>query len=191
MPTPNALFHTIYGRNLVGELRHFVHRPYLVVTMEDLWPRFGPAFDAAGPGSPLAGVHLVRTLEAAELKAASPGWPSWDLSARQLCDLELLLSGAFSPLSGYLGREDYESVCDAMRLADGTLWPMPVTLDLPEDRADGLERGCPLALRDPEGVMLAVLHLEEVWKPDPQAEAERVYGTRNPAHPGVSGFRVP
>jgi glycerol dehydrogenase-like iron-containing ADH family enzyme len=70
MPNSNALFPTIYGRNLVGELRHFVHRPYLVVTMEDLWPRFASAFDKAGPGSPLAGVHLVRTLEEPELEAA-------------------------------------------------------------------------------------------------------------------------
>ena len=64
MSTTNALFPTIYGRNLVGELRHFVHRPYLVVTMEDLWQKFEPAFDKQ-----LAGVHLVHTLEEQELEA--------------------------------------------------------------------------------------------------------------------------
>ena len=57
-----------------------------------------------------------------EIRAASREWPSWDLTPRQLCDLELLLEGAFSPLSGFLGQADHDAVCDRMRLADGTLW---------------------------------------------------------------------
>jgi sulfate adenylyltransferase len=121
-----------------------------------------------------------------ELKKASRNWPSWDLTSRQICDLELLLDGAFSPLRGFLGREDHESVCDRMRLADGTLWPVPVTLDVTEDAAGQLEPGGALALRDPEGVMLAALHVEEIWRPDRGSEAERVYGTRNAEHPGVA-----
>ncbi len=116
----------------------------------------------------------------------SRDWPSCDLSARQLCDLELLLNGAFSPLRGFLGREDYEPVCESMRLADGTLWPMPVTLDVPEAVARAVGRGASLALRDPEGVMLAALHVADVWKPDREAEAERVFGTTNREHPGVA-----
>src|SRR5271163_1142035 len=71
----------------------------------------------------------VPAARAAELKAHSKDWPSWDLSARQLCDLELLMSGGFSPLRGFMNRADYEGVCHNMRLADGTLWPMPITLD--------------------------------------------------------------
>src|SRR4051794_40483952 len=69
---------------------------------------------------------------AAELQAASRDWPSWDLTPRQLCDLELLLNGGFSPLGGFMTRADYDGVCESMRLADGTLWPMPITLDVPE-----------------------------------------------------------
>src|SRR5437660_9906337 len=90
----------------------------------------------------------------AELKAASADWPSWDLTARQLCDLELLANGGFSPLSGFLGRVDYESVCSSLRLADGTLWRIPVVLDLPDEVAEGLQVGSSPALRHPEGVML-------------------------------------
>src|SRR3954462_11695603 len=78
---------------------------------------------------------------AAELKAASADWPSWDLTARQLCDLELLANGGFSPLSGFLGRADYESVCSSMRLADGTLWTIPVVLDVTEEFAEGIDVG--------------------------------------------------
>jgi sulfate adenylyltransferase len=119
----------------------------------------------------------------ADLRAASSAWASWDLTARQACDLELLANGAFSPLTGFLGRADYDAVCHEMRLADGTLWPMPVTLDLPEDLA---RVGTRLALRDPEGVMVAALEITEAWQPDQELEAKAVFGTADPAHPGVA-----
>jgi len=131
-------------------------------------------------------VLLAEALRAAELKAASRDWPSWDLTPRQLCDLELLLNGGFSPLEGFLTRSDYESVCASMRLANGLLWPVPVTLDVPEDVARRIGPGGTLALRDPEGVLLAALHVEDVWKPDRDAEAEAVYGTTAHEHPGVA-----
>jgi sulfate adenylyltransferase len=108
---------------------------------------------------------LVGTERAQELAERATHWQSWELSKRQLCDLELLLSGAFSPLQGFLGRSDYESVCASMRLADGTLWPIPVMLDVPESIVGHLGDGS-LALRDPEGASLAVLHLQEIWRPD-------------------------
>jgi sulfate adenylyltransferase len=122
----------------------------------------------------------------AELKAHSKEWPSWDLTARQLCDLELLVTGGFSPLRGFMTRADYEGVCQNMRLASGTLWPMPVTLDVTEEFAKKLTPGTSkIALRDPEGVMLAVLHVEEVWQPDRKAEAQAVFGSTSAAHPGA------
>jgi sulfate adenylyltransferase len=121
-----------------------------------------------------------------ELRAASRDWPSWNLSARQVCDLELLLNGGFSPLPGFMCRADYDSVCRLMRLADGTLWPIPITLDVSEEAARELERGGKLVLRDPEGVMLAVLHVEESWRADKTEEALRVFGTASPEHPGVA-----
>jgi sulfate adenylyltransferase len=132
---------------------------------------------------------LVDDARAAELKGLSLELPSWDLTDRQVCDLELLLNGSFSPLRGFLNRTDYESVVADMRIADGTLWPMPITLDISEDAAEGLAPGMGLALRDPEGVMLAVVHIEDVWRPDKQAEAKGVFGTENVEHPGV-GYLV-
>jgi sulfate adenylyltransferase len=129
---------------------------------------------------------FVDPERAAELRLASRDWPSWDLTPRQLCDLELLLDGGFSPLRGFLTRGDYEAVCATMRLADGTLWPIPVVLDVPEPVALALGPGAPLALRDPEGVLLAVLRVDDVWRPDREAEARAVYGTTDRAHPGVA-----
>ncbi len=129
---------------------------------------------------------LVDEDRATELRNASRDWPSLDLTPRQLCDLELILGGGFSPLRGFMTRKDYERVRDEMRLGDGTLWPMPITLDISEELAKGLEPGMRLALRDPEGVMLAVLCAEEVWQPDRELEAKKVFGTASREHPGVS-----
>jgi sulfate adenylyltransferase len=131
-------------------------------------------------------VNLLATPERIfELQAASRDWPSWDLTPRQLCDLELLLTGGFSPLRGFMSRADYESTCSKMRLADGTLWPIPITLDVPEEFARTIGPGSVVALRDAEGVMLAALHVDEVWKPDREAEAKMVFGTTSLVHPGV------
>ena len=122
----------------------------------------------------------------AEIQAKSRDWPSWDLTPRQICDAELLLNGGFSPLRGFMCRADYESVCNSMRLADGKLWPIPITLDVTEEFARSIKPGSLVALRDPEGVMLAVLHVEEIWQPDLKHEAESVYGTVSLNHPGVA-----
>ena len=128
---------------------------------------------------------LVTGARAAELKAASASFPSWDLTDRQLCDLELLSNGGFAPLQGFMNRADYESVCSSMRLADGTVWPMPIVLDVTEEAAEKLSAGTDLALRDSEGVMLAVLHVEDVYRPDRRVEAQLVFGTTETEHPGV------
>src|SRR3990172_11175013 len=121
-----------------------------------------------------------------ELKAASRDCPSWDLTPRQLCDLELLLNGGFSPLTGFMGKADFDGVVANMRLADGTLWPIPITLDVPESLAREVRDGSMLALRDAEGVMLAALRVDEVFHPDRGAEAKAVFGTDSLEHPGVA-----
>ena len=121
-----------------------------------------------------------------ELKSQSRDWPSWDLTGRQLCDLELLLNGGFSPLEGFLGKADYQSVCEKMRLADGTIWPMPIMLDVSEELAGKLKESSMLALRDAEGTMVAALKVTEIWQPDLNAEAKKVFGSTNPEHPGVA-----
>jgi len=122
-------------------------------------------------------------------KDAAVDYPSWDLTERQLCDLELLANGGFSPLEGFMGQADYERVVTDMRLADGTLWPMPVTLDVSEAFANGIASGDRVALRDPEGVILAILTVSDIWRPDREVEAERVFGTTDPGHPAVSWLR--
>ncbi|MEO0711298.1 MAG: adenylyltransferase, partial [Pseudomonadota bacterium] len=117
-------------------------------------------------------------LEAAEL-------PSWDLTPRQVCDLELLMNGGFAPLKGFLDEEDYTSVVETMRLKDGTLWPMPITLDVSQEFADSIEPGQDIALRDAEGVILATLSLSDKYVPNKAREAEKVFGADDQAHPAV------
>ena len=129
---------------------------------------------------------LLKPEYAAEIKAESRDFPSWDLTPRQICDLEMLLNGGFSPLTGFMNKDDYESVCERMRLANGLLWPMPITLDVSEAFAKTLTPGrTRVALRDAEGVMIAILQVEDVWQPDREAEAEAVFRTSSQVHPGV------
>ncbi|MHB8622298.1 MAG: bifunctional sulfate adenylyltransferase/adenylylsulfate kinase [Sulfuricaulis sp.] len=128
---------------------------------------------------------LVDEARAALLKKELHRFPSVTLTQRQLCDLELLINGAFSPLRGFMIREEYESVRDKMQLPDGLLWSIPITLDIPGTTAEKLELDGYLGLNDPEGFMLAVLRIRNIWKPDKQREAELVYGTASLAHPGV------
>ena len=116
-------------------------------------------------GGSLKNLYLEGEAREAE-RANAVDYPSWDLTSRQLCDIELLLNGAFSPLEGFLGKADYDSVCDKMRLADGTLWPMPVTLDVSEAFASELSVGDSVALRDLEGVNCATLVISDIWRPD-------------------------
>ncbi len=128
---------------------------------------------------------LVDTAIAEELRISSLSFPSLTLTKRQLCDLELLINGGFAPLRGFMDRAAYESVVQDCRLPDGTLWPIPVVLDLDAALAGALEPGQKLALRDPEGFMPAVLTVSELWEADKVREAEAVYGTASDGHPGV------
>jgi sulfate adenylyltransferase len=111
---------------------------------------------------------------------------SWDLTDRQICDIELLLNGAFSPLEGFLTQADYEGVVKDMRLPSGVLWPMPITLDVSEEFAQQAKVGETIALRDPEGALIATLEVSDNWAPDKAQEAQSVFGTADQAHPGVN-----
>ena len=128
---------------------------------------------------------LVDEERANVLKELSLHIFSITLSERQMFDLELLMNGAFSPLKGFMSNQDYEAVLDRMRLQDGTLWSIPICLDIMEKEAIKLETGQSVALRDPEGFMLAVMHVEDIWPVDKRREANAVYGTENMKHPGV------
>ena len=121
-----------------------------------------------------------------QLESEARNLAKWVLTARQLCDIEQLLTGAFSPLRGFMNRADYQAVLDEMRLSDGTLWPMPIMLDLPESVAVQLDQGDRLALMHPEGVLIAVLTVNDVWNPDKAEEAQKVFGTTDTFHPGVN-----
>jgi len=118
-------------------------------------------------------------LEAAEL-------PSWDLTERQVCDLELLMNGGFNPLKGFMSEADYNGVVEDMRLTDGTLWPMPITLDVSERFAESIGPEQDIALRDEEGVILAILSVTDRWTPDKSREAAKVFGADDLAHPAVN-----
>ncbi|OUS04228.1 adenylyltransferase [Rhodobacterales bacterium 52_120_T64] len=123
---------------------------------------------------------------AMKLKVEAGELPSWDLTARQLCDLELLMNGGFNPLKGFLGEEDYDGVVKDMRLADGSLWPMPINLDISDAFAETVKPGQDIALRDPEGVILAILSITDKWTPNKSLEATSVYGADDIAHPAVN-----
>ncbi len=136
-------------------------------------------------GGELNELYLAAEAAGAE-KLKAKDYASWNLTQRQICDLDLLLNGAFSPLTGFLGKADYESVCDTMRLVNGVLWPIPVTLDVSESFAESIAAGQTIALRDQEGVLIATLEVTDLWQPDKMAEAEKVFGTTDNTHPGVN-----
>jgi sulfate adenylyltransferase len=123
---------------------------------------------------------------AAEEKLKARDYKSWDLGQMQLCDLELILNGAFSPLEGFVTRQEYQGIIENMRLPSGLIWPIPVTLDVTPNFAAALSEGETIALRDPEGVIVATMEIQDIWTPDKAIEAAAVFGTEDDAHPGVN-----
>ena len=124
--------------------------------------------------------------EAVALREEAKELPSWELTPRQLCDIEMILNGAFSPLEGFMTKNDYDGVCKDLRLESGTIWPIPITLDLSEEFASSIKDGDRVALRDSEGLTIAVLTVEELWTPDKQSEARQVFGSEDTLHPAVN-----
>ena len=111
--------------------------------------------------------------------------PEIILNNRQICDFELLATGVFSPLQGFMKQIDYESVLDRMRLESGDLWPIPICLDIPENLASTLEPGQSVTLRDEEGFLLGIMNIEDLWPIEIEKEALAIYGTTDKTHPGV------
>ena len=135
-------------------------------------------------GGDLKNLYLSADAASTEQKAARE-YASWDLTERQLCDIELLLNGAFSPLEGFLNQADYDSVVARMRLTSDVLWPMPITLDVSEEFSSSIKPGDKVALRDLEGVVIATIEVGDIWTPNKKIEAEGVYGSVDEAHPAV------
>ncbi len=129
---------------------------------------------------------LIATGDRAKaLKDEALELPSITLTPRQICDIELLLNGGFSPLKGFMNRVDYDAVVDSMRLSSGVLWPIPITLDVSEESSGQFGTGDRVALRDQTGLLLAVLTVGDIWQPDRKREAEKVFGSQSRAHPAV------
>ncbi len=126
----------------------------------------------------------IRGIERDRVMRRAARLPKLRLSVRQISDLLMIASGAYSPIEGFLGEADYRAVVSGMRLANGVIWPIPITLAVSSDEASSLRIGEDVALYQ-EDQLLAVLHLAEKYTTDKSREAESVYRTTDQAHPGV------
>jgi sulfate adenylyltransferase len=138
---------------------------------------------------PHGGTLVDRRLDAAAaaaLAGEAAGLPAITLSRKQACDLEMIATGAFSPLTGFVGQADFESICRSMRLADGTVWPIPITLAVDDAVKATLAVGGRAALKHHDGTLLAVITIEEIYAHDKALEIPNVFRTEDTAHPGVA-----
>ena len=129
--------------------------------------------------------RLVDAGAAATLVKEAASLPKITLSRTEACDLEMIAIGAFSPLRGFVGQTDFESICREVRLADGTPWPIPITLAVDDSVKAGLEVGRRAALAHSDGTLLGVIDITEIYRHDKALEIPNVYGTEDAAHPGV------
>lgn len=142
------------------------------------------AFNAPAHGGSL--INRISTgRERDEILARAPELPSLTLSPWEISDVELIAAGGFSPLNGFMGSRDYRRVVEEMRLASGLPWSIPVTLAVSRQTAAGFKEGGEIALKDAGGTVLGVLELAEKFTYDKENEAQKVYRTTDPAHPGV------
>jgi sulfate adenylyltransferase/3'-phosphoadenosine 5'-phosphosulfate synthase len=132
--------------------------------------------------------RMAKPDEVAAWRVRASSLPSITLNARQLSDVEMIGIGAFSPLTGFMGSADYDSVIEDMHLTNGLVWPIPVTLATTPDVAESLKIGGPVALRNASGDLVAILDLAEIYSSDPEREASKVYRTTETAHPGVAAL---
>ena len=124
--------------------------------------------------------------QATEIRERAPELTHITLSARETADLDLIAVGAMSPLTGFMNRADYDRTVSEMRLADGTLWSLPITLSAPADTARRLRQGQDVVLVDASGRHLAILSVDQVYDYDKEVEAQNVFATTDEAHPGVA-----
>lgn len=144
-----------------------------------------------GEIAPHGGVLIDRMLTGAErdaaiARAASLNAKQIALSPTSISDLELLATGVLSPLTGFMGKRDYDTVVESMRLANGLVWSIPITLAVAREVADTLKIGQEIALTEPDGHLLALMTLAEKFKYDKTREAQNVYRTTDEKHPGVA-----
>jgi sulfate adenylyltransferase len=143
-----------------------------------------PAMTIPAHGGKLINLYADQSLTAIEIEKAKES-PAWILTKRQLCDVELLLNGAFSPLTGFLIEDDYNLVLETMRLKQGTLWPIPITLDVNATFAILVEKSSHIALKTAEGILIATMEVSDCWQADKKREAELFFSTTDESHPGV------
>ncbi|TCS95096.1 sulfate adenylyltransferase [Hazenella coriacea] len=136
------------------------------------------------------GGHLVNRM-VAEIKRdewlkKADTYPSITIPHTTVSDLLCIATGVFSPLTGFLTEKDYQSVCDDMRLQDGTVWSLPITLSIPEESITEIRRAPYVSLRDSTRRIVAIVQVESIYEVDLFKEAKQVYGTTDPQHPGVA-----
>ncbi|MED4311402.1 sulfate adenylyltransferase [Heyndrickxia coagulans] len=134
---------------------------------------------------PHGGILVNRENHSAEALKQAEKLPALTVSDWSISDLELIGIGGFSPLTGFMGKQDYETVVENMRLSNGLIWSIPITLPVTEEEAERFDTGETLALKGVDGVIYGTLTLEEKYTVDKEREARLVYGTTDPAHPGV------
>ena len=132
--------------------------------------------------------RLAPEEERAERLREAEGLPRVAVGPRTLSDLEMISTGVFSPLIGFMDREDYESVVETLHLDNGLVWSMPITLNVNYDEADGVGEGDEVALADGEGRIVATMSVTDCFSYDKEREAKAVYKTTDPAHPGVAAL---
>lgn len=138
--------------------------------------------------APHGGVLVNRFVEgskAAALRAQAASLPVITLTAKQACDLEMIAIGAFSPLTGFVGQADFESICKRTRLANGVVWPIPITLAVDDATKNNLGDHRHAALKHSDGTLMGVIEIHEVYPHDKKLEIPNVFGTEDPKHPGV------
>jgi len=125
-------------------------------------------------GGRLNELYLPQDRVAVE-KTAAHDYPSWDLTPRQLIEVELLLSGALSPLDGYMGRKDFEAVHESMQLTNGGFWPLPLSLTVDESFGKEINPGDTIALRDAMGVLISTMTVSDIWQHKKAYETDKLF----------------